>query len=418
MLFCKRERLKESSGKAELKGNYFVSIFHHAKDLVGSDWEALSEHASLFLSVSYLRTMEELTRGNIQHRYVIVYQKEVPVLGVYLQIIDFTADVFGDLVSGQISEIRSKRKSLFSRYLNHKRDKVIMRLVTCGNNFISGEHGFTHSTTISRSKSFDLVTDVIGLVSRKEKLRGKISATLVKDFYSKKLPKQNAFTNGDFTGFQVEPNMVVEFPPQVRDLKAYISLFSKKYRNRAKAILNAGAQIEIRKLEATDLSGLRNKMYALYEQVYNRAKFKLVKISPAYFEKMKAMFGEKFEVFGFFKDGNLLAFSSGFILNNTYEAHYIGLNYEANRDFELYQNILYHFLGRALKNGCSTLNLGRTASEIKSTIGAKAQDLTCYIRPQNTVSKILLHPFISFLQPSEWIPRNPFKESEPVSQSG
>jgi hypothetical protein len=56
------------------------------------------------------------------------------------------------------------------------------------------------------------------------------------------------------------------------------------------------------------------------------------------------------------------------------------------------------------------VNLGRTASEIKTTVGAKPHELLCYIKPQNTVSKLILKPFMQFLQPTEWIPRNPFKE--------
>jgi hypothetical protein len=42
--------------------------------------------------------------------------------------------------------------------------------------------------------------------------------------------------------------------------------------------------------------------------------------------------------------------------------------------------------------------------------GAKPEDLICYIKPQNTISRLIQKPFISFLQPQPWIPRNPFKE--------
>jgi len=43
-------------------------------------------------------------------------------------------------------------------------------------------------------------------------------------------------------------------------------------------------------------------------------------------------------------------------------------------------------------------------------MGAKAHQLTCYVQPQNTVSKLICKPFIKFLEPKEWTPRNPFKE--------
>lgn len=93
------------------------------------------------------------------------------------------------------------------------------------------------------------------------------------------------------------------------------------------------------------------------------------------------------------------------------------MDYELNKELELYQNILYHFIEVAILKNKKTVNLGRTAGEIKSTVGAKVQELTCYVKPQNTVSKVILRPFISFLQPGEWIPRNPFKEEGLVISS-
>ena len=106
----------------------------------------------------------------------------------------------------------------------------------------------------------------------------------------------------------------------------------------------------------------------------------------------------------------MVAFACGFYLKDEVEAHYIGFDYDCNREFELYQTILYSYIEQAILEKKSHVNLGRTASEIKSTVGARAHELLCYIRPQNTISKIVMKPFMQFLQPSEWIPRNPFKE--------
>ena len=96
------------------------------------------------------------------------------------------------------------------------------------------------------------------------------------------------------------------------------------------------------------------------------------------------------------------------------EAHYIGFDYEMNNRFNLYQNILYSMINEAIIHKQTVVNLGRTAAEIKTTVGAKAENLICYIKPQNTISKLIQKPFISFLQPAEWIPRNPFKEENLV----
>ena len=55
---------------------------------------------------------------------------------------------------------------------------------------------------------------------------------------------------------------------------------------------------------------------------------------------------------------------------------------------------------------------GELDGEPDAALFAKAHDLFCYIKPQNTVSRLILKPFMQFLQPTEWVPRNPFKEVE------
>jgi hypothetical protein len=52
-------------------------------------------------------------------------------------------------------------------------------------------------------------------------------------------------------------------------------------------------------------------------------------------------------------------------------AGFVGLDYDYNRDCALYQNILYRILDDAIKEGASSVDLARTAMEIKSTMGAE-----------------------------------------------
>jgi hypothetical protein len=286
-----------------------------------------------------------------------------------------------------------------------------MRLVTCGNNFVSGEHCFAYSSKIKREEAFFILDKISNTVSKEEKLRGTISATLIKDFYINHLPKEKALEKNKFIEFTVEPNMIIEIPENLGGLDDYLALYSKKYRNRAKNIFKNGVQIVKKNLSIEEIKKLEPEIYKLYENVFSNAKFKLVKLAENYFYEMKKTFADTFFVTGYFLENKLVAFDSGYFLpDDTLEAHYIGVNYEINKEHELYQNILYHFIELAISHKKKHLNLGRTASEIKSTVGAKAHELVCYIKPQNRVSKVVLNPFISFLQPTEWIPRNPFKE--------
>lgn len=415
MGFCETiDRIIGTQRKKKLYDDYSFTIFSKAQTIPEEKWNSCITKSNLFLSIKYLTAIEQLHEDYMHFRYIMVFKKDQPILVSYFQINDFTADVFGDLVAGQLQEIQSKRAKLFEHYLDHHKNRVVFRLVTCGNNFISGEHAFSHSTAISKKTAFQVMDKVIELVGKAVKLRGKISATVVKDFEEATAIKRPLF-NDKFVEFSVEPNMVITIPNGVNSIEDYLKLFSKKYRNRAKAIFKCSDGVEKRELKLEEIKKYNARIYELYEQVFARAKFKLVKLSYDYFAEMKRKMPEQFELHGYFKDGKLVAFKSAFILEDCIEAHFIGFDYAMNKDLECYQNLLYDFIELSIEKKRSIVQLGRTASEIKSTVGAKAEPLVCYVKPQNTVSKMILNPFISFLQPSEWTPRNPFKEEAEVN---
>lgn len=394
----------------KLFSNYSFTCF---EDINAADKEQWTKACgdNWFLSYDYLSVLHKERTENFRFRYVIIYNRQNPIGVVYFQINDFSASLFGELIERQISELKSRRASIFQHYIEHNEDETIMRLVTCGNNFISGEHGF-HVKVNSKKTTFKLVESVIDCVARAEKLRGRISAILVKDFYEEGFGDKDCWYCRKFQHFNVEPNMIIQLPQGLKHLPDYLVHFSKKYRNRAKHILSAGASLTKKRLSCEEINQYADVMHALYMQVFNQAKFKLVHVSKGYFCDLIKSAPERFYVDAWFLNDKMLSFACGFCLPEEVEAHYIGFDYALNKEYELYQNILYSYIEHAIEIGKHRINLGRTASEIKTTVGAKPHPLLCYIKPQNTVSKLVMRPFMQFLQPSEWIPRNPFKETE------
>ncbi|MBI3518575.1 MAG: hypothetical protein HY062_04360 [Bacteroidetes bacterium] len=393
----------------KLFGKYNYSAFEEVNAIPETDWNTAIKDHNVFLSYAYLGLIHQQKTESFRFRYVIVYNRQTPIGVLYFQINDFSASLFGELISQQISELQSKRASVFQKYIKHNENETIMRLVTCGNNFISGEHGFF--ININNKKTiFKIVEGVIDAVAREEKLRGKISAILVKDFYEEGFGDKDCWYCTKFIHFNVEPNMIIDLPQGLSNLSDYTAHFSKKYRNRAKHILKASSTLTKKRLSPADVIKYNDTMYELYTQVFNHAKFKLAHLSKNYFKDVVSTQANLFYIDAWFKDEQMVSFASGFYLTNEIEAHYIGFNYELNKEFDLYQTILYSYIEEAIRANKQRINLGRTASEIKSTVGAKAHELICYIKPQNTVSKLILKPFMQFLQPTDWVPRNPFKD--------
>jgi hypothetical protein len=393
----------------KLFGNYNYSSFDDISNVPIEDWGKALNQANLFLSHSYLSILHRQETNLFRFRYVIVYNRLKPIGVVYFQINDFNASSFGEIISEQIKDLTNRKASVFQNYISGSADDTVMRLVTCGNNYISGEHGFYLQVNHRKTK-FKLLESIINHVSREEKLRGKISAILVKDFYEEGFGDKDCWYCTRFKHFYVEPNMIINLPNHLESINDYIGLFSKKYRNRAKTIFKASDVLVKKRLSAEELKEYCTDIYQLYLQVFNQAKFKLVKLPEYYFYDVMSSFPKSFYIDAWFLNGKMVSFASGYCLPHEVEAHYIGFDYSINKEYELYQTILYSYIEQAIETKKSRINLGRTASEIKTTVGAKVHELICYIKPQNTVSKLILKPFMHYLQPSEWIPRNPFKE--------
>jgi hypothetical protein len=405
--FCKPiSSKKRFSPRRDLLPGYTFCLFEKAAHIPAEFWNPLAASKGLFLHRDYLHIIESSQFAKLMYRYALVYENQKPCGIVYFQVSDFNAGLFGGLVENKSI---SKHKQLLQKYVLAHHQETMMRLITCGNNLISGDYGFYFDKKISEAQSHTLVLALCDIMGKEDKIKNTISATLIKDF-EQALKPAKLFKDEKFSTFSVEPNMVLDIPAGLDSVEAYIQLFSKKYRNRAKSIFKKLADVEVKALSTAEVKQLNTTLYSLYEAIFNEAKFKLIKLPPDYFYQCRKNFEDQFFITCFYLKGEPVAFYSYILNGKVMEAHYIGLNYDLNIDYCLYQNILYDLISVAIKNKVEKLNLGRTAAEIKTTVGALPQSLVCYIKPLNTVSKLIQKPLMNLLEPSAYTPRNPFKE--------
>src|SRR3954467_10462093 len=147
--------------------------------LINKDhWEGIVPYGSEFLKLSYLRVWEKAHAENMRFHYTIIYDSGKPVSIAYFQVIDFNGENFDSLIEIENNEALCRITAYLQKHLtNHLKrnaDKINMRLLVCGNSFISGEHGFTHVSDVNKPELIDALADVIYSISKTEKLRGKI----------------------------------------------------------------------------------------------------------------------------------------------------------------------------------------------------------------------------------------------------
>jgi hypothetical protein len=412
LIACDKVLNKKKSGQRKKSSGFAFALYDSVSMLNIEHWNHVVSYGSEFLEIPFLTVLENAGPDNMRFHYAIIYDKKEPVAIAYFQVIDFSTESLGSFIEQDNKDmsciITDYLKKHITNHIIRSADKINMRLLICGNSYVSGEHGFACVEGIDKTEIIDALADVIYRIGRAEKLRGKIAAILVKDFYSSSVDHASELKEFKYHDFLVEPNMIVDI--QWNTFEEYLNAMSKKYRNRAKSIIKKGAYLERRVFSYEDILKNSKRIQKLFDNVHLKARFRMVAASSAYFAELKKALGDKFTFTGYYHNGVLVGFRSTFILKNAVEAHFIGLDYDLNKEIELYQNMLYDYVKESISEGKQQLYLGRTASEIKSTVGAEAYELTCYIRHRNPLSNRIIKPFIDFLKPSEWVPRNPFKE--------
>jgi hypothetical protein len=409
---CSKIPNKKKSALRKSPSNFGFSIVDSISMVNTNHWNSVVGYGSEFLKIPFLSVLENERPENMHFRYSIIYDNDKPVAIAYFQVIDFSSDSFGSTKEPDENDasciVSDYLKKHLTNHLKWGADKINMRLLICGNACVSGEHGFTSIPETNKKEAIDALADVIYSINKAEKLSGKIAAVLIKDFYNSSVKYTNEFVEYKYHDFLVEPNMVLNIKWDTFD--EYLDAMSKKYRNRAKKIIKKGIAMERRNFTADDIIANSNQILSLYNNVHLKAKFRMASLTPSYFAEMKKVLGSQFNFVAYYFDQKFIGFRTTFILENGIEAHFIGLDYSLNKELDVYQNILYDYVKESLQNKAKHLFLGRTASEIKSTLGAEALELTCYIRHRNPLSNRIIKPFVDYLKPSEWVPRNPFKE--------
>ena len=67
------------------------------------------------------------------------------------------------------------------------------------------------------------------------------------------------------------------------------------------------------------------------------------------------------------------------------EAYFVGFEGNHNKSHALYQRMLLEFIQWGLREGCGGVNLGRTALDIKASLGAEPQRLVLHERVKNPI---------------------------------
>jgi len=320
-----------------------------------------------------------------------------------------------------ISELEHQTKdpcffSGLSKWLKRRvAGKLAADILICGNMLLTGEHGFYFdSGKIAPEKAAVLLENALEQVANESDRSGeRMPVILVKDIApAQQRPRQHLIRK-DYVEFEIQPNMVLHLP--FRSFDDYLGAMSTKYRTRAKRAFKKAGGLVKQELTLAEIEQELPRLYALYRDIANNAGFNMVDLNERYLLALKRDMPEQFRMFGYYMDGQLVAFYTVILNGSELEAHFLGYDKTHYHDRQLYLNILYDIVRIGIDHQCSDIVFARTALEIKSSIGAIPHNLCCYLRHRNPLVNRFTGTLLEYIKPvEEWLPRHPFKsESEP-----
>ena len=371
-------------------------IFKSVDSIPIAYWNNLNCCTNIYYSPEFLKAFE-IANTDIEFNYIFILKDEQAVAFANTQIVTIGIET----ITKNITMSDKVRRIVNNMFCNNH-----IRVLFCGNVFLSGEYGTFLKDNEDKVETFKAIAEGVKQLSKSVK---KIKAIFIKDFENTSLSITNHLEAYDYAAMQVEPNMIITLKPEWHSFDDYKNALKSKYRVKAN---RADAKSEILKAQffsEEDIQKHKNQLQELYHNTIDNADFNAQILNLDTYVHLKKAFKEKFIVKGYFLEDQLVGFLSAMQNRTHLDAHFIGIDYSNNKEFAIYPRILNDYVRLGIETKSDQINLGRTASEIKSTLGAEPMALTCYGRHKQSLPNQVLKQFIKNVHIKSFKQHQPFK---------
>lgn len=398
-----RNVLRRSVNAVPLKWRNTLSftLYEELSSIPADRWNRLNLNQSVFLAYHHLLAISNQQHTAVRYYFCIFHDEQKDVGIAVFQIAALRADGLHERIgSGKFAETLGK--AFLPREQAH--------MLICGTAFATGEHGYCFTPDIPVKRAMNALCAGLTEVLRKEEDNGvDIAAMLIKDFYSNSFDHAVALETCGFRSFDVDHNMEMPLLSEWQNFDDYLQSLNSKFRTKANAAFQRSSAIAIRELNDQEIDKYQSRIQELYHAVHEKADFKLGYLNCALLCELKTKMKEDFIFNGYFLDDQMIGFSIAINAPHQLEAFIVGIDYSVNQQYALYSRMLYEYirLGIALKK--NKITFGRTAGEIKSSVGAFPVALKSCIRHPGKLSNVLLNVIFKYIEPATFPVRNPYK---------
>ena len=308
---------------------------------------------------------------------------------------------------------------------------ISFKVLAIGQFLTSGSFSSAGLGELSASEASQLLPAVAETLM---KARPGYAAAIVKDLYPASHPAvQELQDNGHYL-LPADPVMEVRIPQAWQTFDDYLAALTSKYRVRYRRARAKMDGVTSRALTAEEVVRYQDRFHELYCSVSGGADFNAASLKPNYFPWLAStgkrkpnpqpvLTAENYNAAyppadpascftGYFNAENeLIGFTSCVPNGDVLHAHFLGLVGKYKHSHHLYHNMLFDLLEQAITGGFSCLDYGRTALEIKSSVGALATEYAVLVKARYGWLNRLIPLFTPAVYSApKWVARNPFRK--------
>ena len=374
-------------------------IYFSTKELP-KNWNEIAV-GNIFLTKEYLVVLEKVAPKNMSCFFIGIFM-ESELVGIAIsQFLDLNKlESFGERDKCVKTAVRN---FVFKNFCSH--------VLFVGNNMLTGKNGYAFSKKIDETQVVKTLQMASISIRKELKLAGKnIHITTFKDLYSEDIKE---FTIPEFKKlyqFSTQPNMIFKIESNWKTENDYVDSLTKKYRDQYKRARKKAEGIEKRKMHLEDIIKHEDVIYDLYFHVAKNAPFNTFFLPKNHFRVFKEQLKDQFLFYGYFLNEQLIGFNTLIKNGKIMETYFLGYDDTIQREKMLYLNMLYDMVAYSINKNFEKIIFGRTALEIKSSVGAKPVETFGYIEHSSAIINSKMETLFCYLEPkTDWKERNPFK---------
>lgn len=381
-----------------------ICLYDSINQINQEDWNSCNVSQNIYLGIPYLSAIEQTMANDMEFRYIQFYSEQDKAIGAAVIQVITVEDSFENH-EDVFCKVKATVKQKLLNTINAK-------VLVCGNLFSCGDNGFVFTEEIESKKAIELLNDAFKYIKENESEKdNQVSYYLMKEFWPEQAESvKKYFEKRNYRELAIDPNMILPIHPDWNDFDDYLASMTTKFRTKAKGAMKKSAEVVLEDFAAEDILKNEHRINTLFTNVVSQSEVNLCELNANAFRQLKEHLGANFRFRVYKLNSEIIGFSASTLLNNKgLEANYVGIDYDYNKEYALYQRMLYDMIDFSIKEQVQTVYFGRTAEELKSTLGAQPTQMKLFVRHRSTLSNQLLKPVVAAVKPKEFELRYPFK---------